>query len=296
MEFKKTPLETVFGVTDLISLHYFEFANDFVFEGEAHDFWELLYVDKGEFEVMADSVGYVLKQGDLLFHKPNEFHSVWANGKIGPNIIVVCFECRSPAMSLFENGLYNLTDYERNLIAHIMKNGFAAYYPPFDHPRVHDLVRREDAPLGCEQLLRNHLELLLLSLAARSGESLPQSNRLSSTAKERSEDELVKRAVAYMEERLADNLTLEELCARFHVGQPRLSALFKEKRGQSVMKTYKSLKIERAKLMIREDKYNFTELAEKLGYSSIHTFSRHFKTAVDMTPTEYAKTVKARIL
>ncbi|GAA3400881.1 AraC family transcriptional regulator [Paenibacillus hodogayensis] len=295
MSFIRSPLRNTFEVTDLFSLHYFEFAKDFIFEGEAHDFWEILYVDKGEIEVTADSVGYVLKQGDILFHKPNEFHSVWANRKIGPNVIVVCFECRSPAMKVFENKLFCLNDQERNWIAAILSYGFAAYEPPFDMPRYHDLIRRDDAPFGCEQQLRIHMELLLLSLASR-GQSLPRSNRLSSAAKERSEDELLKRAIAYMEERLEANLTLEELCARFHVGQSRMSALFKDRLGTGVMKTYKTLKIERIKLLIREERYNFTEIAEMLGYSSIHTFSRHFKTSVDMTPTEYAKTVKARIL
>ncbi|TNJ65739.1 helix-turn-helix domain-containing protein [Paenibacillus hemerocallicola] len=295
MNFVKTPLETAIEITHLFSLHYFEFAKDFIFEGEAHDFWELLYVDKGEIEVTADSAGYVLKQGDVIFHKPNEFHSVWANRKIGPNVIVVCFECRSAAMKLFENKLFCLNDQERNWMAGLVRHGFAAYEPPFDRPRVHDLIRRNDAPFGSEQLLRIHLELLLLSLATR-GEAVPQSNRLSSAAMERSEDELLKRTVAYMEEQLCANLTLEELCARFHVGQSRLSALFKERLGMSVMKTYKNLKIERVKLMIREERRNFTEIAEQLGYNSIHTFSRHFKTAVGMTPTEYAKTVKARVL
>lgn len=295
MNFVKTPLETAIEITHLFSLHYFEFAKDFIFEGEAHDFWELLYVDKGEIEVTADSAGYVLKQGDVIFHKPNEFHSVWANRKIGPNVIVVCFECRSPAMKLFENKLFCLNDQERNWMAGLVRHGFAAYEPPFDRPRVHDLIRRNDAPFGSEQLLRIHLELLLLSLATR-GEAVPQSNRLSSAAMERSEDELLKRTIAYMEERLTANLTLEELCARFHVGQSRLSALFKERLGMSVMKTYKNLKIERVKLMIREERRNFTEIAEQLGYNSIHTFSRHFKSAVGMTPTEYAKTVKARVL
>lgn len=295
MDFIKTPLETAIAVTHLISLHYFEFAKDFIFEGEAHDFWELLYVDKGEIEVTADSDGFVLKQGDVIFHKPNEFHSVWANRKIGPNVIVVCFESRSEAMKLFENKLFCLNDQERNWMAGMMKHGFASYRPPFDQPRIHDLIKRDDAPFGSEQLLRIHLELLLLSLAAR-GEALPQSNRLSLAAAERSEDELLKRTIAFMEEQVCSNLTLEELCARFHVGQSRLSALFKERLGQSVMKTYKNLKIERVKLMIREERCNFTEIAEQLGYNSIHTFSRHFKTAVGMTPTEYAKTVKARVL
>jgi AraC-like DNA-binding protein len=198
-------------------------------------------------------------------------------------------------MKLFENKLFCLNDQERNWMAGIMKHGFAAYHPPFDQPRIHDLIKREDAPFGSEQLLRIHLELLLLSLASR-GEALPQSNRLSLAAAERSEDELLKRTIAYMEEQVCSNLTLEELCTRFHVGQSRLSALFKERLGLSVMKTYKNLKIERVKLMIREERCNFTEIAEQLGYNSIHTFSRHFKTAVGMTPTEYAKTVKARVL
>ncbi|TNJ55775.1 AraC family transcriptional regulator [Paenibacillus hemerocallicola] len=290
----KTPLKNVIDVTHLISLHYFEFANDFIFEGEAHDYWELLYVDKGEIEVTADSQGFVLKQGDIIFHKPNEFHSVWANRKIGPNVIVVCFECISPAMKLFENKLFCLNDQERNMIAGILKHGFATYRPPFDHPRVHDLIEWDDAPFGSEQLLRIQLESLLLSLASR-GESLPQSNRLSGAAMERGEDELLKRTLAYMEEQLHSNLTLEELCARFHVNQSRLSDLFKKRLDMSVMKTYKNMKIERVKLVIREEQSNFTEIAEQFGYNSIHTFSRHFKTTVGMSPTEYAKTVKARV-
>jgi transcriptional regulator GlxA family with amidase domain len=198
-------------------------------------------------------------------------------------------------MAAFENKIFCLNDQERNYMASVIKHGFATYLPPFDQLRIHDLVRRDDAPLGSEQLLRIHLELLLLSLAAR-GESLPKSTRLSSAAKERSDDDLLERAIAAMEQQITASLTLEELCSRLHVGQSRLSALFKEKLGSGVMKTYKSLKIERAKLLIREERYNFTEIAERLGYSSIHTFSRHFKSATDMTPTEYAKTVQARIL
>ncbi|PYI56438.1 AraC family transcriptional regulator [Paenibacillus flagellatus] len=295
MEFVKIPLTDTISVTHLVSLHYFEFANDFFFEGEKHDFWEMMYVDKGEIEVMADGAGYVLKQGELLFHKPNEFHSVWANRKIGPNVIVVCFESVSEPMSRFENKLFRLNDQERNWMATVMKHGFATYKPPFDHPRVHDLIKRDDAPFGSEQLLRLHLELLLLGLATRSDYEAPTS-RLSSAAKERSDDELMKRAIAFMEEHVCGSLTLEELCARLHVGPSRLSELFKEKLNYSVMRFYKSLKIERAKLMIREERSNLTEIAETLGYSSIHTFSRHFKQAEDMTPSEYAKTVKARVL
>lgn len=40
------------AVDAIVTVHYFEYAKNYVFEGEKHDFWELLYVDKGEVEVM----------------------------------------------------------------------------------------------------------------------------------------------------------------------------------------------------------------------------------------------------
>ena len=38
---------------------------------------------------------------------------------------------------------------------------------------------------------------------------------------------------------------------------------------------------------------NFTQISEKLGYTSIHYFSRQFKKVTGMTPSEYASSIKA---
>ena len=59
------------------------------------------------------------------------------------------------------------------------------------------------------------------------------------------------------------------------------------------MEFFSSLKIERAKQLIREDSRNITEIAEALSYSSVYYFSRAFKKSTGMTPTEYAASVKA---
>ena len=48
-----------------------------------------------------------------------------------------------------------------------------------------------------------------------------------------------------------------------------------------------------AKQMIRENHYNFTQIADTLGFSSIHYFSRQFKRITGMTPSEYASSIKA---
>jgi AraC-like DNA-binding protein len=72
-----------------------------------------------------------------------------------------------------------------------------------------------------------------------------------------------------------------------------LQKLFKEGTGHSVMDYFKEMKMQEIKHLIREENHNFTEIAEILGYSSIHYLSRTFKANTGMTLSEYASSVKA---
>ncbi|WP_409344910.1 helix-turn-helix domain-containing protein [Paenibacillus sp. MBLB4367] len=294
IRFPKTKLAEYLTVKQIVSLHYFEFSKDFIFDGEKHNFWEFVYVDKGEVQVIADKEIYLLKQGDIIFHKPNEYHNVWANKKIAPNVIIISFVCRSPGIRFFENKIFSLNADNQQLLVQMLKNGFAAFFPPFDDPRNHTLRRRPDAPAAAEQLLRIHLELLLIRLLGYAGSSV-SSHRLSGAAKEQSDNDCVKQMCAFMEQHVYQNLSIERLCQAFTISRSYAFAIFKEKTGQSVMQYFRTLKIDRAKRLIREERHNITEIAELLQYSSVHSFSRQFKSVVDMSPTEYARTVKAKM-
>lgn len=295
MEFSKTVLKEELQIKRIVSLHYFEFAKDFIFDGENHDFWEFLYVDKGEAEVMADESGYKLKQGDIIFHKPNEFHSVWANKKIAPNLVVTAFECKSEAMKYFEQKIFSLGDTERNLLATVVSEGLRAFLPPLDMPRINILRKKPDSPFGCEHIIKIHLELLLINLV-RKGNNQENESRLSTSAKERTEDDILKRINTFMLENISSNLTLDQICSFINMGRTHMKTMFKSKTGKGTMEYFKMLKIEKAKVLIREEQFNLTEISEELGYSSIHSFSRHFKNLTDMSPSEYSKTVKSRFL
>ena len=41
-------LHNSINIGKIYSIHYFEYMNDFSFEGESHNFWEFICVDKGE--------------------------------------------------------------------------------------------------------------------------------------------------------------------------------------------------------------------------------------------------------
>ncbi|PYG88710.1 AraC-like DNA-binding protein [Ruminiclostridium sufflavum DSM 19573] len=293
MDYEKTLLKEEIVIKRIISIHYFEYAKDYVFEGEKHDFWEFLYVDKGEVEVMAEALGLKLKQGEIIFHKPNEFHNVWANGKVAPNLIVVSFECKSPAIRYYENKILGISDFEKNLLAQIINEAKEAYTSELDITHMKKLEKRPEPIFGCEQLIKIYLEQLLISMV-RKGNSVNSSSRLSTVVKERSDNDLLQRINNFLNENVTKNLTFDEVCRFSNLSRTSLKVLFKDKMGTGVMEHFKKLKIEAAKKMMREGEYNFTQISEILGYTSIHYFSRHFKNVTGMTPSQYVLSVKSK--
>lgn len=294
MDYIRTHLKEEITIKSIFTIHYFEFAKDYIFEGEKHNFWEFLYVDKGEVEVMADTMGYKLKHGEMIFHKPNEFHNVWANGKVAPNLIVISFESNSNAMRFFENKIIQTGDNEKNLLAQIIREAGESFSSSFDVSSLKKLERRQSRIFGSEQLIKVYLEQLLINLV-RKGSSINAENRLSSTVKERSDEDMVKKVMSYLKQNISKRITFDDICYFSQIGKTNLKVIFKEKTGSSVMEYFKILKVEEAKRMIREGSFNFTEIAEKLGYSSIHYFSRHFSKVTGMSPSQYASSVKVKI-
>ncbi len=294
MSFIKTTLENVIKAPRIVTIHYFEYAKDYVFEGERHDFWEFLYVDKGEVEVTADTQGYVLKQGDIIFHKPNEFHSVWANGVVAPNLMVVSFECSSDCMDYFHNRIVSIGDPEKRLLTNIMREGHNAFSLEFNNPNMKQLRRKEDATFGAEQLIHIYLEQLLITMI-RTDLVSQKSQRLSTMALERAKKDITTKVILFMQNRIRTSLKFDDILKEFQLSSTQLKTIFKANIGDSVMGYFRKLKIDLAKKLIREGQYNFTEISDYLDYSSVHYFSKQFKAITGMTPSEYSRSIKARL-
>ena len=116
MAYQSIQLDQELFVSDIYTIHYYEYRNDFHFDGERHDFWEFQCVDKGAAEVITDNGTYTLTRSQVIFHRPNEFHTLKANGRTAPNIIVISFACNSPCMKFFENKILEFSDTERSIL------------------------------------------------------------------------------------------------------------------------------------------------------------------------------------
>ncbi|HHW22651.1 MAG TPA: AraC family transcriptional regulator [Clostridiaceae bacterium] len=293
MGYESTLLTQDIIVEKLVTVHYFEYTSKFYFPGETHDFWEFLYVDKGEVTVHTDDSCHVLKSGDIIFHKPMEFHNVVANGIVAPNLVVVAFECHSPAMAYFEKKILRVSDSEKNLLASIISEALDAFSSPLNDPYLNRLERREGASFGAEQMIKLSLERMLIQFY-RKGATDWARVRPTSSIKEQTDLDILNKVIMYLEANINKDVTMKDVCRDNQVSSSFLQKLFRQRKGTGVIEYYHKMKIDMAKRYIREDTYNFTEISELLGYSSIHYFSRYFKKVTGMTPSEYATSVKNR--
>lgn len=293
MVHRRFVLQNSLSIDKLITFYYKELTSKFTALGERHNFWEFVYVDKGSVEILTDKNKYILHQGDIIFYEPNEFHAGRALDNTSPNLIIISFECSAACMEFFQNKTFQLDKEEREILSKLVKEGREAFDPPIDSPRMIFPRRRSDAQFGSEQMIKNHLEILLI-LMIRKGRTGREKAKLTTITAENRERALVEVIIEYMDKNISENIKLEKLCTEFAISRTQLITAFKAKTGMGVKEYFNRLKIDRAKQMIRSGEYNFTQIAEKLSYSSIHYFSRHFKSMTKMTPTEYARSVNAR--
>ncbi|HTJ14619.1 MAG TPA: helix-turn-helix domain-containing protein [Dinghuibacter sp.] len=74
---------------------------------------------------------------------------------------------------------------------------------------------------------------------------------------------------------------------------PYLSKLFSESEGTTIEQFLLRQKIEKVKEYLNYDELTLSEIAEKMGYSSVAHLSAQFRKVTGQTPTEY-KTQKGR--
>ena len=77
---KPVPVEPVLSVKELYTLYYFHHESGYRFAGESHDFWEIIYVDKGRASGINGTEPYTLEKGQIIFHHPNVFPQL-SNGR-----------------------------------------------------------------------------------------------------------------------------------------------------------------------------------------------------------------------
>lgn len=275
------------SVSDIITVHYFEFDKNFCSDGESHNFWELVYAEKESIICRADGKTFELQQGEMYFHKPNEFLAHKANGKTAPNVFIISFECNSKSVSFFNDKKIRLDKKYLPLIFAILSEAKNTFDIPVSDPLSKKMELRKKPSLGGLQEIKNYLEILLINLM-READDNPEENGVFLQDEEYSK-KLVNDVLNILKNGIYARLTIADICKESAYSRSQLFKQFRKYTGKSIMEYYNLLKIEKSKQLLRENNLTVAEISDKLCFDSPNYFTKKFKKTVNLTPLKYKK-------
>lgn len=278
-------------ISRLYTIHYLTNQGDYYFSGEKHQFWELFYVDKGE--CIADTDRYSspihMSHGDLLIYRPSEFHRTYANNASCSNLFIISFESNSPAMDFFlTHTHFHTNDRIRSQLA-ILLNEAENAFPSFLSDPDSSLIRQGKVIFGAEQIITMMLEYLLIELKR----SVETPDYFSQPASKKTSVAYIDEAETFIKTNLHNEISVMDVCQHVNVSRSQLQKMFVKKKGTSIKQYIIYLRIEEAKFLIRNGNKTFSEIAQDIGYTSVHHFSNQFHKSTGMTPTEYLNSIHA---
>ncbi len=284
--------EVVYGITKLkremeidgiYTVHYFEYAKDFSYEGETHGFWELIYADKRSLIITAGDKQLKLDRGQMYLHRPNEFHNLRCDGEHAANSAIVSFGGELPELYAAAGKIITCTPEQKRLLAGIIREAGAAFATPLGLLGVRQMQKAENGEFGCEDLVKSYLEQLLI-LLVRATKKKPAGTYENGGRR-------FSAILRFLEENVTEKLCFSDVAKHFSLSPSILKRDFRRQMGCGLMEYFTKLKIDAAKQLIRERDLNFTEIAAELSFGSSQYFTAVFRRVTGMTPSEYRESV-----
>ena len=278
-EFKSIKLDNPFNysnissslyISEIYTKFYQEKGTNYNFSGEKHSYWELTYVDKGELLTTIDGVSYHLKQGDLIFYAPMQFHTQSTFEKISSSYLTINFKMN-----------FNHADLLCNKIFSLKRDSYFIVTKLIEELSNDNLYSNDLSLCYLKQLI-----IQMLRLDNSHFHSKPTTNM-----QQTYENELLNDILLYIDDNIYEKISVSTLCEHFCISTSMLHSLFRKNMNNTAKNYINELKLSKSKELIRNSTHTLSEISEMLGFSSIHYFSKKFKSYFNISPTEYSKSI-----
>lgn len=267
--YKYKPVNRCICIKSIITGIDAERDKNFVFNGESHDFWEVVFVSSGEITATADERIYNLKQGMLLFHKPMEFHRLMANGKNPSHLKIISFTAEGELMRHFENRCFNLNISEQDTFSEIADYFRKAYNAFKESSENYGYLANIAATL---------LESFLLRLKERNDYTPKHSSY---------NEDIYYKIVKTMKDNCDKSLTVNDIANLLNMSASNIKRVFTIYSDIGIAKYFLNLRIRKAKELLQNG-IAPCDVANMLGFKPNY-FYTVFKREVGITPNKYEK-------
>ena len=248
--------------------------NNFV---HTHDFFEMIYVCKGNITDWVDGTEIQLKEGELCIHNPNARHAILKMEEGNDFVLNILLP-----PEIFQRSFYSTMRQNRQLDEFFhnfaLSPDSSANYMAFHNtsPRV-DIIME----LLAEEFLRGPESsrfIMESTLVVLFGE-LIRNIKL---------DPFLQQLVDFVQAHISYvDMTLAADYFGYHKNY--FPNLVKERAGRTFLELVTDIRLQKAVTLLLFSEQPVEEISENIGYKSTASFYKHFRKKYGMTPNEYRK-------
>lgn len=250
----------------------------------------LIYIEKGEMNIRMNNRNYVCGKDDVVLIRPNIEHEEECRKNelvFQPHIhFDMNYDKNSEEIRVSFKSIKDFTDEEKSLIREdifLDCDMTAPIIKVKDKKLLHDLINEiiflyQNRPKMYQLLAKEKLTHILYMIFSE--------YNLFFTQSEGNEDALIYQIKEYIDNNVNETITLDMLSLQFHYSKYYLEKIFRNKLGVSIIKYYNNVRMRQAKMLLLSCE-SITEVAQKMNFESMASFSRFFKERNGMSPREY---------
>lgn len=283
MEYFGTAMADAISVSEIYTVLRPNLSASYPGRGEAHPFPEIIYLSRGKHYLSIDDNEYAFEEGQMIIYAPDSYHCAGKKPPEDAEAAILTFGTESVILNELYNRVITLSARQRQMLESIISEGQGYFCGRDPSLGIAGMQLREGVTSADLWGLKKRIELFLIDV------------HKTETAAPRDKgarwDAEFADAVAFLQTHLSEPLTLSAIAAGCSMSVSKLKLLFREKAGMGPIDYCIRLRVEHAQELIREGKLNFSQIAEELGFATLHYFSRQFKRVTGMSPSSYAKSI-----
>ncbi|HZL12423.1 MAG TPA: AraC family transcriptional regulator [Prolixibacteraceae bacterium] len=245
-----------------------------------HDFFEVLYLQKGSGYHVIDGNQYEIKPPCVFFMSPGQAHKLELSHDIEGYIFIFTSDFyllnRSNQNSLIEFPFF-YTIHQDNPPLFLEQERDVRFLEVLFRQSIAEISQPNDHIL---EMLRSILDLILTTCAARFQVSENQLNKGKGQF-------LVKRFFHLVEEKIQKNLSLRDYAGLIGITPNHLSQTVKLLTGKTSFQIIKAKQLLEIKRLLVHSNLNVSEIANQLNFDDQSYFTKFFKRETGLTPLQY---------
>lgn len=270
-------------VINVLYIRYRPFLHDQVIENHCHSSFELHYIHKGEGVIIINGEEQKITPGFFYLTGPGIYHKQISDNKNPMVEYCINFDYKTTGMPSIAEGIPKK---ESESIVNLLQA--SKFYCGKDEYNNSELLQRtfkelEAREIGYYSSIKNYLFQIIINTLR------------CFTAERKAEYEVPKKNLDDLRHQVLDDLIGFRYCEinadmvakELRISKRHLDRVVKLYYGESFNEKLLSVKIDNAKLLLKNSNMTITDISLKTGFNSPNYFSRMFKKKTGMSPNEF---------